>query len=194
MPSASYLMGSQKFYLEYRLAVGYAKADPASLLPMFPDLAQWYPMKSTKMDVCTRICAHYLTDDRVPDISFDNGEVHFPTIPGQCQDSPERSRRIIIYAEFPSMAPLLQNVCPAACLLMCSDAPTQILSLYGVPSLAINGQIAFGKRDEYIWALYDDKHPARVLIFSSVGSAGLNLSIADIVIFFVSIFWKPNGL
>ena len=33
-------MGSQKFYLKYRLAVGYAKADPASLLPMFPDLAQ----------------------------------------------------------------------------------------------------------------------------------------------------------
>ena len=187
-------MGSQKFYLEYRLAVGYAKADPASLLPMFPDLSQWYPMKSTKMDVCARICAHYLTDDHVPDISFDNGEVHFPTIPGQCQDFPERSRRIIIYAEFPSMAPLLQNVCPAACLLMCSDASTKILSLYGVLSLAINGQIAFGKRDEYIQALYNDKHPARVLIFSSVGSAGLNLSIADIVIFFVSLFWKPNGL
>jgi len=102
-------------------------------------------MKSTKMDMCTRICAYYLTDDHILDISFDNGEVHFPTIPGQCQDFPERSQHIIIYAEFPSMTLLLQNVCPVACLLMCSDASTQILSLYGVPSLAINGQIAFGK-------------------------------------------------
>jgi TATA-binding protein-associated factor len=33
---------------------------------------------------------------------------------------------------------------------------------------------------------HDDKNPVRVLIISSVGSAGLNLSVADMVIFFVS--------
>lgn len=53
--------------------------------------------------------------------------------------------------------------------------------------MAINGKLSFDKRDQAVKDLYDDKHPAQVLIFSSVGAAGLNLSIADIVIFFVSI-------
>jgi hypothetical protein len=53
--------------------------------------------------------------------------------------------------------------------------------------LAINGKISFEKRDNIVKDFYDDRHPGRVLIFSSVGSAGLNLSIADVVIFFVSV-------
>lgn len=61
-----------------------------------------------------------------------------------------------------------------------------MLKLYGIETLAINGKLAFDKRDKMVKNLYDDGHPARVLIFSSVGSAGLNLAVADVVIFFVS--------
>lgn len=46
--------------------------------------------------------------------------------------------------------------------------------------------MTFDKRDKQIRDLHDDNHPARVLIFSSVGSAGLNLAVADIVVFHVS--------
>jgi len=46
--------------------------------------------------------------------------------------------------------------------------------------------MSFDKRDKTVKDFYNDEHPARVLIFSSVGSAGLNLAIADIMIFFVS--------
>lgn len=55
-----------------------------------------------------------------------------------------------------------------------------------MPSLAINGKTRFDQRDQQIKRLRDDKNDARILIFSSVGSAGLNLSIADVVVFFVS--------
>lgn len=65
---------------------------------------------STKMDVCARICAHYLAHDDVGDVSFVDGKPVFPdtSVPPQ---APQQKRRIVIYSEFSSMAPLLQNVC-----------------------------------------------------------------------------------
>ncbi|KAJ3564613.1 hypothetical protein NP233_g8186 [Leucocoprinus birnbaumii] len=159
---------TKKFYLEYRLAVGYAKDDASSLLPSFKSLKEWNLKKSTKMDVCALVCAHYLADDRVEDVSFQDGDVVLPDIPTEYNDDPQKTRRIIVYAEFPSMAPLLQNV----------------LSLYRLDSLVINGKHTFKQRDQTIKKFYDDKHPARILVFSSVGSAGLNLAIADVVILF----------
>ncbi|KAF9441652.1 hypothetical protein P691DRAFT_683240 [Macrolepiota fuliginosa MF-IS2] len=158
---------TKKFYLEYRTAVGYAKEDPADPWPLFKSLEEWEPVKSTKMDVCARVCKHYLTHDDMEDVTFVDGVPVFPESAATGKEI-RRNRRVIIYAEFSSMAPLLQNV----------------LSLYGIPSLAINGKISFSQRDKRIKELYGDSNPARVLIFSSVGSAGLNLSIADVVIFF----------
>ncbi|KXN81008.1 Nuclear protein STH1/NPS1 [Leucoagaricus sp. SymC.cos] len=160
-------MHTKKFYLEYRLAVGYAKEDPADLWPSFKTLDEWIPRRSTKMDVCAKICAHYLTHDDVGHVSFLDGE---PVFPSTDADSTNllKTRRILIYAEFPSMAPLLQNV----------------LRLYGVESYAINGGVSFEQRDKFVNAFKKEASTACVLILSSVGSAGLNLSIADIVIFF----------
>jgi TATA-binding protein-associated factor len=59
------------------------------------------------------------------------------------------------------------------------------MKLYGVDSLAIDGSMSFEKRDKVVAEFHAENSP-RVLIFSSVGSAGLNLSIACKVILFVS--------
>jgi TATA-binding protein-associated factor len=59
-----------------------------------------------------------------------------------------------------------------------------VLELYDTKSLAIDGSMSFKKRDKIIADFHSPDSP-RVLIFSSVGSAGLNLAIADVVIFFV---------
>lgn len=67
-------------------------------------------MKSTKMDVCAKICAHYLERDDAIDVSFAEGEPIFEKGPSIPEEDVKRARRIIIFAEFPSMAPLLQNV------------------------------------------------------------------------------------
>ncbi|KAF9443968.1 hypothetical protein P691DRAFT_808051 [Macrolepiota fuliginosa MF-IS2] len=165
LTSSNSRIHTKKFYLEYRTAVGYAKKDAADPWPNFTSRQEWEPLKSTKMDVCARLCEHYLKHDDIADVAFEDGQPIFPEIPTGpvC-----RTRHIIIYAEFPSMAPLLQNV----------------LRLYGVESLAINGKISFDERDRRVGAFRNNANPARVLIFSSVGSAGLNLSIADVVIFF----------
>ena len=95
------------------MAVGYAKEDPAAPWPKFKSLEEWAPVMSTKMDICAKICAHYLTQDDVEDIKFDDGKVIYPAVLAAPGQDVKRTRRIIIYAEFSSMAPLLQNVCMA---------------------------------------------------------------------------------
>ncbi len=60
----------------------------------------------------------------------------------------------------------------------------KVLSLYGVDSLFIDGNMSFEKRNRVVSCFHEPNAP-RVLIFSSVGSAGLNLSLAHIVIFLV---------
>lgn len=120
------------------------------------------------MDLCARLCRHYLSHDDVDDVSFMNGQAEFPQLEFVPGTTYHKNRRIIIYSEFSSMHPLLQNV----------------LRLHGVPSLTINGQTTFDQRNRRIKDLHNENNKHRVLIFSSVGSAGLNLAIADVVIFF----------
>ncbi|KAF8054476.1 P-loop containing nucleoside triphosphate hydrolase protein [Lyophyllum atratum] len=166
--SSASSLSTTRFYLEYRTAVGFAKEDPDSPWPSFKTLQEWAPVKSTKMEVCAEICKHYLSRDDVGDVTFANGVPVFPDIPANLAEKIRQNRRIIIYSEFSSMAPLLQNV----------------LELHGVPSLTLNGKMSVEQRNKHVRDFYNDAHPARVLIFSSVGSAGLNLAIADVVIFF----------
>lgn len=103
---SNYLL--KKFYHEYRGAVCYAKADPGAPDPSFTTRADWDEIKSTKMDVCARICRYYLYHDDLPDIEFEDGELVLGEVPRDLQLT--RNRRILIYAEFPSMTPLLKRV------------------------------------------------------------------------------------
>ncbi|KAF8054482.1 P-loop containing nucleoside triphosphate hydrolase protein [Lyophyllum atratum] len=175
--SSASSLSTTRFYLEYRTAVGFAKEDPDSPWPSFKTLQEWAPVKSTKMEVCAEICKHYLSRDDVGDVTFANGVPVFPDIPANLAEKIRQNRRIIIYSEFSSMAPLLQNV----------------LELHGVPSLTLNGKMSVEQRNKHVRDFYNDAHPARVLIFSSVGSAGLNLAIADVVIFFDFLSSKTPG-
>jgi TATA-binding protein-associated factor len=94
--------------------VGYAKDDADSLWPTFRSLEEWEPVKSTKMEILAQICAHYLSHDDVKDVIFEDGRPVFPPTPEVTDAKTQKTRRIIVYGEFPSMAPLLQNVTPAS--------------------------------------------------------------------------------
>ncbi|KAJ3566666.1 hypothetical protein NP233_g6855 [Leucocoprinus birnbaumii] len=167
LQSTSERILTRKFYLEYRTAVVFANKNPDDPLPKFHTMFEWEEVKSTKIETCSKLCSYYLTHDAVPDVTFENGQAIFPKVEVKPGEEVSKKRRIIIYSEFSSMAPLLQNV----------------LSLHGIPSLAINGNISLEERDRRVKQLYDDNNDFRVLIFSSVGSVGLNLAIADVVIF-----------
>jgi TATA-binding protein-associated factor len=60
--------------------VAYAKEDVGELIPRFESLKEWEPLKSTKMDVCARICAHYLKHDHVDDVRFEEGQLILPDV------------------------------------------------------------------------------------------------------------------
>lgn len=74
------------------------------------------------MDVCARLCAHYLTHDEVDDVSFVDGNPVFPDTGVAPGHSPQKTRRIIIYQEFSSMALLLQNVSISTFIYFIPDA------------------------------------------------------------------------
>jgi hypothetical protein len=91
--------------------VGYAKEQSDAPNPVFNTFEEWLPMRSTKMDVCAQICSYYLWRDDVLDVSFNNGVPVFPSLEDAPKGIGNKTRQILIYAEFPSMTPLLRNVC-----------------------------------------------------------------------------------
>jgi hypothetical protein len=102
---------TKKFYLEYRMATGYAKDDPNEHIPKFNNIEEWDKCKSTKMDVCTKICQHLLTRDDALDVEFQEGVPIFPPFPDSVEGiAVPRKNRILIYQEFPSLGGLLRQV------------------------------------------------------------------------------------
>jgi hypothetical protein len=106
------------------------------------------PVKSTKMDICAQLCAHYLTHNKVDDISFVDGRPVFPEIlvaPGQPL---QKTRRIIIFQEFSSMAQLLQNVCISSFTFFMSDTIyLGPLPLWGPECLGLGSEPRSGERN-----------------------------------------------
>jgi TATA-binding protein-associated factor len=177
----------KKFYLEYRMATGYAKDDPNKPIPIINNMEEWDKCKSTKMDVCAKICQHLLTRDDAPDVEFEEGVPIFPPFPDFLEgiEVPKKNR-ILIYQEFPSLGGLLRQVSTLGfCLQILKEPIAQVLNLYGVRALFIDGRMSFDVRNKIVLEFHKEEAP-RVLIFSSVGSAGLNLSIANTIIFMVS--------
>ncbi|THU90177.1 hypothetical protein K435DRAFT_864524 [Dendrothele bispora CBS 962.96] len=106
-------------------------------IPVFITKEEWKAMKSTKIDIVMLACRWYLWHDEVLDMEFRDGKAQFPNcIP--MSDNTKRTRKILIYSEFITVTPLLKN----------------ILELYGMKSLSINGTMSFEWRDAVIAQLH----------------------------------------
>lgn len=64
----------------------------------------------------------------------------------------------------------------------------KVLTLYGINFLHITGRTPPAKRSEIVQQFKDDP-TVQVLIFSSVGSVGLNLAMSSVIIFLVRPFF-----
>lgn len=166
------------------MSVGFARLNLDEKIPMFGSLEEWETKKSTKIDTCARMCRHMLTRDDAPEIIVKDGVVCYPPVPDPAPGTTvSRETKILIYQEFPSLGPLLRNVS------FCSFPHTiadnvQVLDLYGITYTYIDGQTSFQQRAKIVKRFCEDSS-CRVLIISSVGSAGLNLSVASVIIFLV---------
>ncbi|TFK58083.1 hypothetical protein BDN72DRAFT_720003, partial [Pluteus cervinus] len=149
---------TQNFYIELRMGGGYARYNTHDAIPKFKTMDEWVAKKSTKMDACAKICQHILSRDDAPEVITEDGCLVFPPTPplppGQ---QPEQEAKILIYQEFSSLGP--------------------VLDLYGIKYLYIDGDTTFEQRAAIVEQFRTDPI-YRVLIFSNVGSVGLNLSRA----------------
>lgn len=178
---------SRSFYIEHRMAIGFARLDLSKAPPKFNSLEEWERVKSTKMDTCARMVQHILSRDDAPDPIIKDGYICFPNLPplpvGQL---PSFLRKLLIYLDYVTLGPLLKNVRLRRLYLLLFVDAFQILTLYGIKFLYIDGQTSFNNRAKIVKRFREDP-TYRVLIISSVGSTGLNLTVADTVIFLVSL-------
>ncbi|PPR00042.1 hypothetical protein CVT26_008918 [Gymnopilus dilepis] len=157
---------SRAFYIEHRMSVGYARLSLEEKIPFFKSLPEWIEKMSTKMDTCARLCKHLLSRDDAPDPIIVDGQLVLPPLPPLAEgEEPQQTIKIIISQEFPSLAPLLRNV----------------LKLYGLRNLAINGNMTYPNRSKTVKKFITDAME-RILIMSSIGGCGLNLTCACAVI------------
>lgn len=93
------------------MCIGFARYNLEDAIPEFKTLEAWEEQKSTKIDICAKMCRHLLSDDNAPKMLFENGSVMFPPIPAtQPREKVSQTVKILIYQEFPSLGPLLRNV------------------------------------------------------------------------------------
>jgi hypothetical protein len=102
-------ISSQNIYLEYRLAIAYLKRNRKDPLPKPTTLEEWEEVKSTKIDALAKLCSGLTFHDNVPLPNFDGGFPEFPPFPDRPPPEQPRTRRILVYCEFPSITPLIQR-------------------------------------------------------------------------------------
>lgn len=102
---------SSSFYLPSRMGAIYPRLSLKEALPSFKSLEEWQAKKSTKVDICARMCLHLLSRDDAAPMIFREGTVIFPETP---QPAPgkviSQDTKILIYQEFPSFGPLIRTV------------------------------------------------------------------------------------
>lgn len=102
---------SRSFYIEHRMAVGYARYNLDEKIPKFNTREEWEEKKSTKMDTCARLCQYLLSRDDTPEVSVVAGQLILPPLPPLPEgEKPQQTIKVLISQEFPSLAPLLRNV------------------------------------------------------------------------------------
>ncbi|KAG2063203.1 hypothetical protein BDR04DRAFT_1164116, partial [Suillus decipiens] len=174
------------FYLESRTKVAF----PFHNSPHYPPVntfEEYDKVRSTKVDYLMTILRwHLISDDhgvyrdldkqvteeeqQIQEDEYD--EATDPDIVGEyaisrpVPDLMHRGKRkILVFMEFPMMAPLLVS----------------ILKMHDIDALVLNGTLTPDERNEVIHKFNTDP-TKRVLLFSTVGAVGLNLTVANIVV------------
>ncbi|KAG2337010.1 hypothetical protein BDR05DRAFT_952938 [Suillus weaverae] len=137
-------------------------------------LTEWDKVRSTKVDTLIKVLGwqlesnmhHIFKVDKEDAMTEAGGAAKVPN--AQYVAMPDLMtrgmRKILVYIEFPMMAPLLISV----------------LKLHKIIPLVIHGGHSVDEWNETVQKFHSDPK-ARILIFSSVGAVGLNLTVASII-------------
>ncbi len=139
-------------------------------------MAEWEQRPATKLAALIQLLQHLLSDDAVEPPTVIDGSVVYPSLPAG--PSTSQTRKILVYYEYPMSTTTMESV----------------MKLYGIVPFVLNGSMKIKDRDDKVQKFIHSHDPnRRVLLFSSVGAAGLNLACADTVILFVSCRTLPTS-
>ncbi|KAF7965457.1 hypothetical protein HWV62_43479 [Athelia sp. TMB] len=96
-----------------------------------------------------------------------------PNVAPERQDPNLPPDRMVVYSAFPSSNPVI----------------TTVLDLYGIEYAIYNGSMSDTARLKSLAAFKDEKAGPRVLLLSNVGSVGLNLDFANVLII-IDVLWS----
>jgi hypothetical protein len=89
----------------------YPRRSLTDPIPRFKTLEEWQSQKSTKVDVCARMCLHLTSRDDAPSMVFQDGSVIFPEVPNPLPgELVSQTTKILVYEGFASFGPLVRNV------------------------------------------------------------------------------------
>ncbi|KAG7439049.1 uncharacterized protein BT62DRAFT_924955, partial [Guyanagaster necrorhizus] len=174
------VMDAGAFLLNYRLVVAYPQSqrDPDYLsksgkkkFPPFESLEEWEKYPGAKLEATLRLCRHYLSDDNVSPPYIEDGHLVFPDPPAMVTgDKKKRIQqiKILIFHEFPMMDELIMSA----------------FIMNGIKILSLNGSMRLMACQQVVEKFLHPDSDVRVLLLSQVGSSGLNLMRASVVILF----------
>ncbi|KIJ57574.1 hypothetical protein HYDPIDRAFT_104092 [Hydnomerulius pinastri MD-312] len=170
----------QNFYIEFRRSMLHPRMLPGHTWEKPASLDAWKASdeKSVKLDVLAEVVQHHLEkDSRDPLIMDDDHQTVKSLENADPTDPPTTPDKIVVYSAFPSS----------------NQAILDIFALHGITALELNGSIPVNRRnqvlDEFRTSTRDKG--SRVLILSNVGTVGLNLACANIMVI-VDTLWSAQ--
>lgn len=134
-----------------------------------------------------RIVKHHLAHDNAPPVSNDDdSQMVFPPV-----ENPDlnaiRTDKIVIYCKWAMIHETIQTVRADICInQVVLTTPIQAFAVNGVEIATINGTINQTKRRQFLDEFLDPANTTiRVLLISTVGLTGLNMTAANIGIMLV---------
>jgi len=93
------------------MSATYPRLSMTDKIPRFKTREDWESCKSTKVDVCARMCLHLISRDDAPRMVFEDGAVIFPEVPKPMHgERVSQELKIVIFQDFPSFGPLVRDV------------------------------------------------------------------------------------
>jgi hypothetical protein len=192
--SADYIHKS--FYLKLRQAGINAAAVLAAILiedtpPVYTTLEDFAIRGSTKEKTVIQIIAHHkeLSNQQSNPLQWDKktGECTIDTKgPGPPIHTGTLPTKFVVYSQFVALSKYLESV---SCFIGDQAVPSpnlfKALRLHGIPFLYLNGEVTLGKKRTKILEEFKISDTIVVLLLSSVGTTGINLASANILIIMV---------
>ncbi|KAJ3489622.1 hypothetical protein NLJ89_g11513 [Agrocybe chaxingu] len=163
----------EEFLTGYRVTLAYphwtesSQKDGKKVFTPVSDINDWQGRIGSKAQALVNVIRHYLGHDQaLHPTSDDDGVVTYPPHPAVPEgERPPQTRKIMVYFNFTMMADLLVSV----------------LHVNGIEALCLTGGIPIDRRSGIVRE-FQERSDVRVLLFTSVGSTGLNMTCANVMI------------